>query len=148
MAALRRYLGVSALGNLVWETAQLPLYTIWQHGSLREKVIAVAHCTAGDILIAIAAGAFGIIVARLWDWPAQAFGRAALLTIGFGLVYTAFSEWLNTTVRDSWSYSDLMLLIPGLDLGLSPALQWLVIPSFALWAARGRRVRGKISKPG
>jgi hypothetical protein len=60
----------------------------------------------------------------------------ALLMIAIGLAYTIFSEWLNITVRQSWAYSDLMPVIPGLGLGLSPAMQWGLIPIAALWLAR------------
>jgi hypothetical protein len=137
LLALRRYLAVTVLGNLLWEPAQLPLYTIWDTGTVREKAFAVMHCTGGDILIALATWSFAVIIAGHPLWPTQAFRRVALLTIVAGLAYTGFSEWLNTAVRQSWGYSDLMPIIPGLRLGLSPVLQWLVIPSLALWTAQG-----------
>ncbi len=143
LSALRRYLVVSALGNAVWELAHLPLYTIWTHGTPRDKLVAVSHCTAGDILIAVGAWTFAVIVAGRPQWPTERFRRVALLMIATGLVYTGFSEWQNTTVRQSWTYSHLMPIIPGLGVGLSPALQWLVIPSLALWAARPKGVRHK-----
>jgi hypothetical protein len=74
--------------------------------------------------------------------PPTASGASPFLVIAFGLVYTGYSEWLNATVRQSWTYSDLMPVIPWLGLGLSPMLQWLVIPSLALAAARrGRLLR-------
>ena len=38
-------------------------------------------------------------------------------------------------VRRNWSYSDLMPVIPSLGIGLSPVLQWVVIPALALWLA-------------
>lgn len=59
------------------------------------------------------------------------------------LGYTVFSEWLNTSVRASWAYSDLMPVIPVVDLGLSPLAQWIVIPlagfSWARLSAPGGR---------
>jgi hypothetical protein len=143
LPALRRYLIVSALGNALWELAHLPLYTIWSQGTPRDRLVAVLHCTAGDVLIALSAWTFAVIVGGRSQWPAEGFWRVALLTIASGLVYTGFSEWQNTTVRHSWTCSDLMPVIPGLGLGLSPALQWLVIPSLALWGARPRDVRHK-----
>jgi len=83
------------------------------------------------------------------QWPADGFWRVAALVIVCGLVYTGYSEWLNATVRHSWTYSGLMPVIPWLGLGVSPMLQWLVIPSFAL-AAAGRRppngAAGKLSR--
>ena len=53
--------------------------------------------------------------------------------IAFGLAYTVFSEWLNVAVRKSWTYSGLMPVIPPLDTGLSPVLQWIVLPILASW---------------
>jgi len=51
--------------------------------------------------------------------------------------YTIFSEWLNTTLF-RWSYSDLMptLKLAGIEIGLSPLLQWLLLPPLALFLAR------------
>ena len=57
------------------------------------------------------------------SWPARAHRRVAALTIGFGAGYTVFSEWLNTVVRKSWAYSDLMPAVPVIGTGLSPLLQ-------------------------
>ena len=38
LGALRTYILVIGVGNLAWETAHLPLYTIWSSGSIREQV--------------------------------------------------------------------------------------------------------------
>ncbi len=50
--ALRRYLGVSIIANLVWEILQLPLFTLWTTGLLRQQAVAIVHCTIGDAMIA------------------------------------------------------------------------------------------------
>jgi hypothetical protein len=139
LRGLRRYLVVTAIANLFWETAHLPLYTIWTDGTLRENVFAVLHCTGGDVLIALSAWAFAVLLAGRPGWPVEAAGRVAVLTVMAGFAYTVYSEWLHTAVRQSWTYSPWMPVIPGLGTGLSPALQWLVIPSLALWMA-GRDV--------
>jgi len=142
LRALRRYLAVSALGNSVWEFAHLPLYTVWSQGTPRDKLVAVWHCTAGDILIAVSAWALAVMVIGRPQWPAKGFWHVAVLVIALGLAYTGYSEWLNATVRQSWTYSHLMPVIPWLGLGLSPMLQWLVIPSLALLASGRRRPSG------
>ncbi|MBI4757135.1 MAG: hypothetical protein HY778_17315, partial [Betaproteobacteria bacterium] len=51
---LLRYLPRLALLSLAWEIAHLPLYTIWREGSPGWIAFAVAHCTAGDVLIGAA----------------------------------------------------------------------------------------------
>ena len=52
ITALRRFFITIALGNIVWEFAHMPLYTIWTEGTPNEIIFAGIHCTGGDILIA------------------------------------------------------------------------------------------------
>ena len=40
LSALRVYLGLTAGLHLIWEVAQLPLYTIWNTGSPQEVAFA------------------------------------------------------------------------------------------------------------
>src|SRR5262245_8181747 len=118
--ALRRFIIVSALGNLIWEFAQLPLYTLWYEGSLREIVIAAVHCTGGDILISGASLLAALIVFGSGHWPRARFHRVAAAAIVGGIVYTVLSEWLNTRIRGNWAYSELMPTLPLIGAGLSP----------------------------
>jgi hypothetical protein len=135
---LRRYLIVSAAANLIWEFAQLPLYTIWRNGTPAETVFAAVHCTGGDILIAICSLIAALILTSNRDWPARGYIIVAALAVAFGLAYMIFSEWLNTEVRHSWAYSDLMPRLPLIGTGLSPMVQWLLVPMSAFWLARPR----------
>ncbi len=123
--------------NLVWETAQLPLYTLWREASAGTIAFSVAHCTAGDIAIGVAALLMVLILGReralsQWRWR-----RIALWTALAGAAYTVFSEWNNTAILGSWAYSELMptLKVAGIDIGWSPLLQWLVLPPLALFLA-------------
>ncbi len=135
LAALRGYLATTAMLNLAWETAQLPLYTIWNEGTTGSNAFGVLHCTAGDILIALSALAGALIVAGDPAWPERRAGQVAALTLLGGLAYTVFSEWLNVEVRGSWAYSNLMPVLPPFGTGLAPLLQWLVVPAIALRVA-------------
>jgi hypothetical protein len=139
------YLAVAMIGNFVWEALQIPLYTIWWTGTRREIVVAATHCTGGDVLIATTTLLIGALFARLRGW--SPFGaRMILATIGLGVIYTIVSEWLNVEVWRSWSYTSAMPVIPWLGTGLSPLLQWLIVPGVAFaisdWFSRrsgGRR---------
>ncbi len=132
---LRRYLVASAVLHLVWEALQLPFYTIWSEQSWRQQTFAVVHCTIGDIMIAGFSLLVALAVIARSDWPRTAMRRVWLLTLFVGFIYTLYSEWLNTSVRRSWAYSELMPTVPFLGTGLAPALQWLVVPTLALWFA-------------
>ncbi len=131
--SLRRaviYVIATGIGHVVWETAQLPLYTIWWSGTARENLVAVLHCTAGDVLITTTTLLIAALIGRFRGW--YPFGsRMAFTAIAFGVAYTILSEWLNVAGWRSWSYSSMMPLLPWLGTGLSPVVQWLVAPSFA-----------------
>lgn len=71
LLALRIYVLASLIGHLVWEIAQLPLYTIWWSGTAEEIVIAVLHCTAGDLAIASLMLVAALIVCGS-GWPQTA----------------------------------------------------------------------------
>jgi hypothetical protein len=136
LRALRRYLAFALLANLAWELAHLPLYTIWKTASRSELVSAAAHCTLGDMIIATMALVLGVLLVGDSRWPQAGYARVAAMTTLAGVVYAIFSEWLNLVVRANWAYAPEMPVIPLLGIGLSPLLQWLVIPPFGLWLAR------------
>ena len=136
LVAFCRYLLVIAIGNLAWEAVQLPLYTIWVTGTWPQIVFAWGHCTLGDVLIGAAALFGALMLCRMPKWPTGAHWRVAAATVILAVIYTIFSEWLNVEVRHSWAYRDIMPTLPWLGTGLSPVLQWIVVPLLALQYAQ------------
>ena len=135
-----RYLLAILIGNLLWEAAQLPLYTIWRDGSPGQIALAALHCTVGDLLIASGALLGALLLIGGSRWPQRRFGAVGATAVVGGLAYTVFSEWLNTEIRGSWAYSDWMPTLPVIGTGLAPLMQWIVVPTLALlWVRRGVR---------
>jgi len=132
VAAIFVYLLVSAVAHLLWEIGQLRFYTLSTQGTRGEKIFAVLHCTAGDVLIAFFALVAALMIAGKKVWPTHQFWRVGVLTLVFGLGYTVFSEWLNVYVRGSWAYTKDMPTLPPFGTGLTPVLQWLIIPILTL----------------
>ncbi len=130
LTKIRRYLAVLTIGNLIWEFAQMPLYSLWNTGSTQEIIFAAIHCTGGDVLIGMAALIGSILLFGTSIWPNARFVIVAISTLAAGLVYTIYSEHLNTA-RGAWSYSPLMPVLAGLGTGLAPLTQWLVVPLLA-----------------
>lgn len=137
---LRAYLVWTVVSHLVWEVIQLPFYTIWTQETPVYNAFAVLHCTAGDVLIASAALALSLVVAGRGAWPFERFWPVVSLATGMGIGYTIYSEWLNTGVRLAWAYSEWMPVIPVLGTGLSPLMQWLVLPPLGMWVCRRRLI--------
>jgi hypothetical protein len=116
--AWRRFLGVSIVANLVWEMLQLPLYTVWTTGTRKQQVFAVVHCTVGDAMIAGLSLLVALALLARTPWPSGSAARVYAVSLAFGVGYTIYSEWLNTGVRGSCSYSDLMPVVPVIGTGL------------------------------
>lgn len=137
LAGLRHYLAFLLLANLVWEVAQLPLYTIWTDASPAAIAFAALHCTVGDLLIGAGSLLGALLIAGHPRWPEQRFWATAFCAIAAGFAYTIYSEILNTQIRGNWSYRDIMPTLPWIGVGLSPLAQWIVIPVAAfLWLQR------------
>ena len=133
------YVVLAAIGHLFWESAQLPLYTVWWKGTLHENFVAVVHCSGGDVLITTSTFLIAALIARRLRWHPLG-SRMILAAIALGVGYTILSEWLNIEIWRSWSYSSAMPILPWFGTGLSPFLQWLVVPGFA-FAISGLTVR-------
>ena len=99
---LRRYLGVSLVAHLGWETLQLPLYTLWSTATLGRQAFAVVHCTLGDLIIAGLSLLLALALFARATWPRESGTQVYLASLAFGIGYTIYSEWLNVNVRGSW----------------------------------------------
>lgn len=135
--ALRRYILASAVLHLAWEIVQLPLYSIWSE-PISKRAFAVVHCTLGDLMIAGLTLLTALAMLGTSNWPRSGTRAVWLLLLILGVGYTVYSEWLNVSVRGSWSYAEMMPVIPLLGTGLTPLLQWIVVPTAALWIVGGR----------
>ncbi len=126
--------------SLAWEIAHLPLYTLWGEGTPAFIAFSVVHCTLGDVLIGAAALLIALIATRAQQLARWRWRRIALVAALAGTAYTGFSEWMNTVARNEWAYSDWMpvLRVFGVELGLSPIAQWLILPPIAIWLALTR----------
>ena len=136
LSAIRRYLFAIAVGNLVWETAQLPLYTLWRTESSLTLLSAVFHCTAGDIVIATIILVAALATVGNARWPDDRSRTVAVVVMATGVIYTIGSEYINTVIRRSWSYTEWMPVLPWIGTGLAPLAQWIAVPLLALTAAR------------
>ena len=134
------YVAAIAVGNLVWELLQLPLFALWQTESVAYVVFAALHCWVGDVLIASVSLAIGVLIAGR-AWPLHTYARVAALALLTGVAYTVFSEWMNVTVRASWAYAPGMPRVLPFGTGLAPLLQWIAVPLAAFAWARPQAVR-------
>jgi multidrug transporter EmrE-like cation transporter len=135
-----RWAALSFALNLVWEIAQFPLYTLTADQNRLGVAYAVMHCTVGDVIIAVASFLLAGFALRDPDWTSSRPWTGGAIATAFGSIYTAYSEWVNVYQAGSWGYAPDMPLVFGI--GVSPLLQWLVVPLLTLSILRMRAHRG------
>jgi hypothetical protein len=120
--------------NLTWEIAQVRLYTIWAAADGMSVAWALFHCSLGDVVIALAM--FALAGMALWcgDWPVSRPWTGGVIVVIGAVAFTAWSEWYNVYRVGNWGYTASMPMIFGI--GLSPLLQWLILPPVMVAAYR------------
>ncbi|NOQ69986.1 MAG: hypothetical protein GQ573_07760 [Gammaproteobacteria bacterium] len=119
--------------QLLWEIAQFPLYTVWHEGDWSFILYGLVHCTFGDLLIMLCVFWLVSILNRTRYWIFSPSALNILLFTALGLTYTIFSEIINTRVKSTWGYTELMPIVPVIEIGSMPFLQWLLIPPVLIW---------------
>lgn len=120
----------------------MPLYTLWEEGTANEIFFAIVHCTGGDLLIAMSALLGSLFLLDKDTWPKEPAISVYVVALLIGIVYTVFSEWLNVEVRQSWAYTEVMPVLPWIGTGMTPILQWIVVPTAAYYFAMTSWRRG------
>lgn len=119
--------------QLLWEIAQFPLYTVWHEGDWSYILYGLIHCTLGDLLILLSVFWLVSLLNRSRYWIFSPSLINIVLFTALGLGYTIFSEIINTRIKGTWGYTELMPVVPIIEIGGMPFLQWLLIPPVLIW---------------
>jgi hypothetical protein len=124
------------LVNLPWELAQVPLYAGMATARHWSAILVCGAATLGDVVIALAAfwAVASVVGARRWVL-APTRGPVVGFVVA-GLLVTIVTERLATGPLGRWAYAEGMPLVPLLEVGLSPLLQWIVLPLLVVWFVR------------
>lgn len=112
-----------------WELLQMPFYSPPPHFTTRDVILSCALATVGDVALSVAAFWITAAVAgeRFWILRPHNWGAIALF-VAVGLIVTVIFEILATGPWKLWRYSEWMPVDPVFGVGLSPFLQWVILP--------------------
>ena len=113
------------LFNVAWEILQIPLYKegvyTWQH-----ILFCVLASVADVIMVLIIYFGFALIYKNAL-WIKNLNTKRIILLMLIGSVGAVLAEIRHLSMG-TWSYADAMPLIPVLHVGLSPVLQFMILP--------------------
>ena len=124
--------------NYPWEFLQVPLFEGMSHAPHWAAVKACTRAALGDAAIALFAYWAVALLYRSRAWMTRATWGSVLCFVALGATATVVIERLALTGlwMDGWTYAALMPVVPVLGVGLSPLLQWLVLPPLVVWLVR------------
>lgn len=133
---------VAVLFNFLWERAQSPLYLGMDDWGSTWWLCFIA--SLGDGVLVLAIYGLGWIVFKQRDWIEHPGIAGYGLMLIIGLLMGVGIEWIAVHTAELWAYTTAMPLVPGLNVGLVPVLQMLLLPPaifhvVAIWAKRGQR---------
>jgi hypothetical protein len=117
--------------NFPWELAQAPLYE-WAGKSSN----AMRHCfvaSLGDGLLVLVIFGAGWVALRRRDWFLNPGARGYLVMLITGLLIAVGIELIAVHASKRWMYTELMPRIPGLEIGMVPVIQMLILPPLIFW---------------
>lgn len=132
---------VAVVVNYFWEVGQGFLFegmnsweSVWWHCFV---------ASLGDGIIVWIIHAVGWMLFQRPDWfmAPDKSGYGVMLLTGF--IIAVVVEWGAVHVLQRWSYTEAMPVIPGLDIGITPILQMLILPPiiFYIVSVRLKRTR-------
>ena len=125
----RRFIGLVAvlafLLNFAWELGHCPLYKGCGYGFAHVSFLALASL-ADAILAVLLYFGFALIYRNgMWAHPLTARRIFWLMVVGgTGAVVSEVAH----LAAGNWAYTDGMPLIPGIGVGVTPVLQFAVLP--------------------
>lgn len=125
--------------HFVWEMLQTPFFAEMQTMAHWPATLFCLRATIGDVAIGVGAFCTAALMQRDRGWFLSPTRPGLLAFLAVGVAATIGLE-LNAIARGRWSYSALMPVIPGLNVGLVPILQWLLLPWPLLFLLRRHHV--------
>ena len=133
--------------NFFWEVVQTYFYTM-KDAPFNTMLYGWIHCTLGDVFLTLAS--FWVI--SVFNHSRRWFLKLSRLNfigfVMFGIVATVISERVNVHLLRSWSYNELMPIILWINVGLTPFLQWIVIPPTVILLVRNHLSLDQVREKG
>lgn len=94
------------------------------------------RATLGDAAVMLVAFWVTAATVRSRRWILHPIMPTIFGFVAVGLAVTVVLERLATGALNQWAYAPAMPVVPILEVGLLPLLQWLFLPPLVIWFVR------------
>lgn len=122
--------------HYVWEFLQVPTYAGMADLNHWDGIKICTSATIGDVGFALTAFWITALAARSRYWIVDPRIWHLGLFVAVGIALTVGFEYYYTEVSLRWTYSELMPRVPPFGTGLSPLIQWIVVPLLVVSLSR------------
>lgn len=133
------FLFFSFVLNATWEWIQSPFF-VDITTDLNTIIWYCIHCTLGDTLLLLVGFILISVYHKNMNWIYHVHLRHYTILSVFGFSYTLISEYINVYIKHNWSYSQIMPLLPFINVGLVPLVQWIILPPVIVFITK-RQIR-------
>lgn len=116
---------ISFLLNSIWELVHSPLYR-WHQYDFQHVSICILASLADTVMVLMLIFLFGLAFKNVF-WVNHLTGVRIIVLALVGAIGATAGEMWHTSKGD-WAYADYMPLIPWLGVGVSPVLQFTILP--------------------
>ena len=116
--------------NFIWELIQGPLYKSYEYDLSHISFCGLAS-VADMLMVFLLLFGFGLINKEMYWMQYWSLKRMFLLVL-VGFCGAILAEVWHTA-RGDWAYADTMPLLPIVNVGISPVIQFTVLPWLIFW---------------
>ena len=122
--------------HFVWEMLQVPTYQGMSTMEHWAGIMVCTQATVGDVGFALTAFWITAVFRRSRRWMLSSSIPDVLLFLAVGMILTIGFEYYYVEIAHRWTYATWMPLVPPFGTGLSPFMQWIIVPPLVLLVAR------------
>jgi hypothetical protein len=118
--------------NFPWEFLQVPFYSGMPTAEHWQGVKTCTQATFGDaIIMLVAYWCVAAVAGRYWLLKPRIVHIASIVAVGVTITILIEKLAVSGAWVAGWSYSERMFTAFGI--GLTPVLQWIILPPLTIW---------------
>ena len=120
------FAAVAFIINYIWEMLRMPFFLEMYFSDFKAWLIC-GQASLGDVVIILFIFVLGRLIFRRWNWIYHFNVMKMIYLFIIGSSIAILIEIISIK-SERWVYSEIMPLIPKIDVGIMPVIQMIILP--------------------